>query len=345
VFDSADGRWVIREITEGAPLEAARCGLGCAGIIVSVDLHTVPNYMVTETVRTRQSVEEIVAAFADNPLSNFVLSPYGWIFSMFERKAVETRKRRLFELLKAHFFRLYGLSVLDIGFHIGVLASRLLGPWAIRTYLRLIPHTLIRNSERIDDAEHVLTTHHYLFRHEEMEIFVREADLARAIGFARAAIECFAAVDVSFPEEFLPPVRAAGLESALKERRGSYTHHYPLFCRRILPDETMISMTASVDGPMYSISIFTYDPPGRRDAYYEFCRFLAYSMLRLVDARLHWGKHFPFRYADVAPGYSRLEEFRSICLTHDPNGVLRNGYSKHVLNLAPGPSPLPPSGG
>jgi hypothetical protein len=134
---------------------------------------------------------------------------------------------------------------------------------------------------------------------------------------------------------------AAGLDRELTVKRGSYTHHYPLFCRRILPEETLISMTAAAPEPMYSISIFTYNRPGRRDAYYAFCFFLAHALRRLVDAKLHWGKHFPFEYADIAPLYPRLEEFRAICISHDPNGVLRNGYTKRVLNLPPGPATRP----
>jgi hypothetical protein len=169
-----------------------------------------------------------------------------------------------------------------------------------------------------------------------MEIFVKESDLERAIGFVRATIESFAAIDRVFPDEFRADLSELGLERELSERRGTYTHHYPLFCRRILRDHTMISMTSSADEPMYSISIFTYDPPGRRDAYYAFCRFLAYSMLKLVNARLHWGKHFPFQYSDIAPQYSRLEEFRALCQSNDPNGILRNGYTKRVLDLPSG---------
>jgi L-gulono-1,4-lactone dehydrogenase len=336
IFDGETGHWTVREFNEGPQLEAARCGLGCTGIILSVDLQTVPKYMVTETVRTRRNVEEIIGAFAENPLSNFVLSPYGWSFSMFERRAIENRRLSLFERIKTYFFRLYSLLLLDVIFHIGILVCRMLGPFAIRIFLRLAPSTLIKNCERIDDAEHILTTHHYLFRHEEMELFVRESDLARAISFVRTAIETFAAIDQASPDEFRAHLREIGLEQALTEYRGTYTHHYPLFCRRILPDQTMISMTAPADEPMYSISIFTYDPPGRRDPYYAFCRFLAYSLLRLVNARLHWGKHFPFQYGDIAAQYPRLEEFRALCQSHDPDGVLRNGYTRRVLNLPSG---------
>ena len=339
VFDPSTGHPVVREFTEGPELLAARCGLGCVGIILSVDLHTVPKYMVVETIRTYRSIEDIIAAFAANPLSNFLLSPYGWIFTMFERKPVEREAPTLGSTLRAWFFRLFSFIVLDVFFHLFVIASRIAGPRAIKALQRMVPHTLPKGHLRIDDSEHILTSHHYLFRHEEMEIFVSEADLPRAIRFLRASIEIFADVDTVCPEEFQAVLADTGFSEVIAAKRGSYVHHYPLFCRRVPPDETLISMTASVDEPMYSISIFTYDRPGHRDAYYAFCSFLAHSLLKLVNARLHWGKHFPFEYADIVRLYPRLEEFRALCVAHDRNGVLRNGYTARVLNLPPG---LPP---
>ena len=339
VFDPSTGHPVVREFTEGPELLAARCGLGCVGIILSVDLHTVPKYMVVETIRTYRSIEEIIAAFAANPLSNFLLSPYGWIFTMFERKPIEREAPTLGSTLRAWFFRLFSFIVLDVFFHLFVIASRIAGPRAIKALQRIVPHTLPKGHLRIDDSEHILTSHHYLFRHEEMEIFVSEADLPRAIRFLRASIEIFADVDTVCPEEFQAVLADTGFSEMIAAKRGSYVHHYPLFCRRVPPDETLISMTASVDEPMYSISIFTYDRPGRRDAYYAFCSFLAHSLLKLVNARLHWGKHFPFEYADIARLYPRLEEFRALCVAHDRNGVLRNGYTARVLNLTPGSPP------
>ena len=339
VFDEATGDPVIHEFTEGPELFAARCGLGCVGIILSVDLQTVPKYMVAETVRTYRAVEDIIPAFADHPLTNFTLSPYGWIYSVFERRPVERKAQSPYEKLWARIYRIYSLVLLDVIFHVGVKASRIIGPWAIKAFQKYAPYTLIRGRERIDDAEHVLTTHHDLFRHEEMEIFVGESDLPRAIRFLRAAIECFAGIKTIFPEEFADLLRERGLDRTIAAKRGSYVHHYPLFCRRVLPEDTLISMTASANGPMYSISIFTYERPGRREAYYAFCSFLANSLLTLVNARLHWGKHFPLAYADIAPLYPRLDEFRAVCMAHDRNGVLRNGYTARVLNLPPGPSP------
>jgi L-gulono-1,4-lactone dehydrogenase len=339
VFDPSTGHPVVREFTEGPELLAARCGLGCAGIILSVDLHTVPKYMVVETIRTYRNIEEIIAAFAANPLSNFLLSPYGWVFTMFERKAVEREAPTPGSTLRAWFFRLFSFIVLDVFFHLFVIASRIAGPRAIKALQKMVPHTLPKGHLRIDDSEHILTSYHYLFRHEEMEIFVSEADLSRTLRFLRASIELFADTGTVFPEEFRAVLADTGSDEVIAAKRGRYVHHYPLFCRRVLPDETLVSMTASVDEPMYSISIFTYDRPGRRDAYDAFCSFLAHSLLKLVNARLHWGKHFPFEHADIARLYPRLEEFRALCVAHDRNGVLRNGYTARVLNLPPGPPP------
>lgn len=338
VFETTTGHPVVREFTQGPELEAARCGLGCAGVILSVDLCTVPKYMVAETVRIYQSVEDIIATFSEHPLSNFAVSPYGWTLAVFERKPVEPCRQTLLSRARADFFRLYGFIVIDVLFHVGLYVSLMLGAWAVRAYLRLAPHSLIKNCERVDDSVQVLTTRHDLFRHEEMEIFVKESELARALRFMRAAIESFAATDVAFPAEFIPALTAANLFQVLETKRGAYTHHYPLFCRRILPEDTMMSMAAATGEPMYSISVFTFDGPEDREPYYEFCHFVAYSLLRLVDARLHWGKHFPFEYKDLVRLYPRLEEFRALCRSHDPHGVLRNGYTKHVLNLPVGPS-------
>lgn len=339
VFDPQTSHPVVREFTEGPELLAARCGLGCVGIILSVDLHTVPKYMVAETIRTYGSIEDIVAAFAEKPLSNFLLSPYGWVFTMFERKPIEREAPTLGSTLRAWFFRLFSFIVVDIFFHLFVIGSRIAGPRAIKAFHKIVPHTLPKGHVRIDDSEQILTSHHYLFRHEEMEIFVSEAELPRAMRFLRASIELFADIDTVFPEEFQAVLKDTGSEAAIAAKRGSYVHHYPLFCRRVLPEETLISMTASANGPMYSISVFTYDRPGHRDAYYAFCSFLAHSLLKLVNAKLHWGKHFPLEYADIAPLYPRLEEFRALCAAHDRNGVLRNGYTARVLNLPPGPPP------
>ncbi|MDQ8731635.1 D-arabinono-1,4-lactone oxidase [Bradyrhizobium sp. LHD-71] len=326
----------IREFDGGPELLAMRCGLGCTGIIVSVDLQTVPKYLVAETARRYDSIDQVIATFESNPLSTFTFSPYSWAFTAFERRAIARQPQSLPSRAKALAFRLYQLILIDTLFHLGVVGSRALGPAAVKFLQKHATKTLLTDVERVDNAEHVLTTQHDLFRHEEMELFVREADLSFVLRFLRAAVEFFSGDASTFPDELAARLRQANLATMLEGKHGSFVLHYPLFVRRILPEETLISMAAAADGPLYSVSIFTYDPPRQREPYYAFCLFVARALRTLVGARLHWGKHFPLSHSEIAVLYPELERFRAICRTHDPHGVLRNTYTARVLDLAPG---------
>jgi hypothetical protein len=168
----------------------------------------------------------------------------------------------------------------------------------------------------VDLAERVLTMKHDLFQHEEMEIFVPESRLAHALDLLRGATEAFAA-------------------------DGKYLHHYPYSIRRVLPEDTLLSMAAGASEPMYSISIFTYRAPGSRASYNIFCAWISEAMTRLYDARLHWGKHFPQASHDVARLCPGLPVFKQVCWGVDPNGVFRNAYTDRVLGLPPGPPCVP----
>lgn len=336
VVFTAGGKPEIREFDSGPELLAARCGLGCAGIIISADLQTVPKYLVAETVRRYESVEQIMATFDRNPLTNFTLSPYGWTLTAFERRPLDWHAQPILAKVKALAFRLYVLVLIDLVFHLGVVGSRAIGPAAVRLLHKNATKTLLKNVERVDDAEHVLTTKHDLFRHEEMELFVKETDLPFVMRFLRAAVEFFAGTASALPDEFKVAIRKAGLDEILAAKKGSFVLHYPLFCRRVLPEDTLISMAAGTEGPLFSISIFTYDPPRKREPYYAFCLFVARTLRQLVEMRLHWGKHFPLSHSEIAGLYPQFETFRALCNAHDPHGVLRNAYTSRVLNLPPG---------
>jgi hypothetical protein len=338
VFDAPSGQPLIREFSQGPELEAARCGLGCMGVILAVELPTVPKYKIAETIRVRHSLGEIVGLYADQPLTQFFWTPYSWAWLTFERRPVEQPRLSSWDRVKAHVLRMVNLVFVDVFFHLFVIASRKTGLAGVKTFFRIVPHLMLKNRERIDDAEHVLTMEHDLFRHEEMELFVREADLARAMEVIRAAIEVCAGTATTVPAHVEAQLREAGTYDALLALRGSYVHHYVVFCRRVMPDDTLVSMAASAHQPYYSVSIFTYDRPERRQPFYELCGWLARTLLRLVDARLHWGKHFPLEYRDIARLYPRLAEFRAQCHIVDPAGVLRNGYTARVLDLPPGPA-------
>jgi len=72
---------------------------------------------------------------------------------------------------------------------------------------------------------------HDLFRHEEMELFVREANLARAMEIVRAAIEICAGTATPVPPDIETRLRDVGAYDAFLALRGSYVHHYLVFCR------------------------------------------------------------------------------------------------------------------
>jgi xylitol oxidase len=99
----------------------------------------------------------------------------------------------------------------------------------------------------------------------------------------------------------------------------------------VLPDDTLISMTADATEPYYAISFITYVEP--RDAFYQLASFLADSMTLLFEARLHWGKYFPLEHSPVAAAYPKLAEFRGICRQTDPHGVFRNEFVQKVLGF------------
>lgn len=335
-YDAASGEPTIIEHRGGDELRAARCGLGCMGVIVSVEIRTVPKYNVTEVVRVRSTLDEILRVYADRPLTQFIWTPHHWKWVSFERVSTERSTTTLATRLKALAFRAHGRLVVDILLHLGIKTSQLMGGWAVRGLLRAAPYLVIRNVVRVDDAEHVLTTGHYYFRHEEMELFVAESKLPEVTEFLRCAIAIFAGGRDPVPVAIAAKLDAVGMFDELTRHRGTYLHHYPLFFRRVLGEETLISMGASLKEPSYSISIFTFSQAAHRQPYYAFCSFLAHSLNRIAAARIHWGKHFPLQYADIAPLYPELEMFRALCRRSDPGGVLRNRYTERVLALPPG---------
>ena len=205
-------------------------------------------------------------------------------------------------------------------------------PSWIRGFFRSVfIHLAWKDRTVIDRSELVLTLHHELFKHLEMELFVPASQLADALAIVRHAIAVFDGNDVE-PD---PAVEAAldrvGLLDELYRGAGSYTHHYPIFIRRVLPDDTLVSMTAGASEPFYTISLFCYHEP--RTAFYGLADFVARALNRLHRACPHWGKYFPLGYADIEEYYPRLPAFRAICDRHDPRGTFRNAYVNHVCGF------------
>ena len=103
--------------------------------------------------------------------------------------------------------------------------------------------------------------------------------------------------------------------------------------RKVLKDETMISMTSG--GDAYAVSFITYRK--NTDSFEAVMGFLASVMASAFDARPHWGKLMPLDAEEVERLYPRLREFRKICEKQDPNGVFRNRFVTRKMwsNAAP----------
>jgi L-gulono-1,4-lactone dehydrogenase len=332
-YDRHSGEPQIVEYRGGNVLKAARCALGCMGVLLTVEVRTVAKYLVEETVRPHASLDDLLKVYAEHPLTQFILVPHGWGFVAWERKAVDMRPLRLVDRLKAWFFRLYGIVWIDVAFHLLLKTAVVIGAPAVKLLFRLLPYLLLKKLTRIDHAEHVLTLGHYYFQHEEMELFVPESRLREAVELLRAATAVFAGDTVSVPEEIETRLTLHKLHGDLIRNTGTYVQHYPFFFRRVEPDDTLISMTSGAKEPYYSVSVFTYLAPGQRQHYYVYCAWLARAMNRLFGTRLHWGKHFPLGALEIARLYPELERFRQLCGEVDPNGVFRNDYTKRVLGL------------
>ena len=82
-------------------------------------------------------------------------------------------------------------------------------------------------------------------------------------------------------------IQKAQLFDSLSLIKGCFTHHYPICFRRIMPDNTLISMASGVSEDWYAISFITYVEP--RDEFYALTTFLANSMFELFQARHNIG--------------------------------------------------------
>ncbi len=267
---------------------------------------------------------------ADAPLQQFFLIPHLWRYYAQERAVCDKNQASL----AAPLYRLYWFFTIDVGLHLlltlfaVVLRSKRLVRFLFR---RLMPAAILPRWVVTDRSDKMLVMEHELFRHLEMELFVPATHLVAA---AEYVVEVLQVADGSRTEVstiIQEQLRSAGLLEALTAIKGTFSHHYPVCFRRVLADDTLISMSAGSEVCWYAISFITYVQP--REAFYDLARFLAASMAKLYDARLHWGKWFPLGAEQVRQMYPALREFQEVCTRFDPRGVFRNRYVASVLGL------------
>lgn len=332
---TAPGAATIIEVRDGDALRAARCSLGCLGAVVSVTLPCVAQYHVRERARPCAAIEEALSSEAEAPLQQFFLFPHLWRYFVQQREVVPGPRS-----WTAPLYRLYWFLAIDLALHLlvklsaAVLRSRL----AIRALYRyLVPSVIFPWWKVVDRSDRMLVMEHELFRHLELEAFVPQEHVVAAAKFVELVLKHAAGEAVEVPEETEEHLRAAQLWEPFCQLQGSFVHHYPVCFRRILPDDTLLSMAAG-NQTWYAISLITYVEP--REPFYRMAELLARGLLARFSGRIHWGKWFPLGTAEIEQMYPHLDRFRAVCRDFDPQGVFANRFTEK-LNLA---AQTPPEG-
>lgn len=326
-YDPDTGRARIYHWTGGDELRAARCAVGCMGVVLSVRFRCVPRYDVAEVMVSCETIEEVLAGEAEYPLQQFYLVPHLWRYFAQRRVIVPVRTGHGWAAPPYRVWWAYGI---DIGLH---LAIKTVAAWLHSRslthglYQYILPKLIVQNVTVIDRSERMLIMEHELFRHLEMELFVPARHVRAAAAFIESVVKVFDGT-AEWPVPIALQLDSIGMRAELLSQRGRFTHHYPITFRRVLPDDAFIAPSVG-DEPVYAVSFITYAEP--RSDFLAMAAFLARSMARLFDARPHWGKWFPLNSAEVERLYPRLTAFRAICERVDPKGVFRNKFTSQVL--------------
>ena len=320
----------IVEINDGSELQAARCSLGCLGVITEITLSCIPQYFVQEKYTFCESIEDILELEKQAPLQQFFLMPHSWRFLAQERVVSSECRRRGLAIV----FRVYWFIVIDVGMHLTLklFASIVKSKKLIHFFYHSVAPSLISSRWVVTDrSDRTLVMKHDLFRHLEIELFVTRSNVMEAASFVKDVLQLADNANYQLSQQTVQKLEKAGLLNSLEQIKGRFTHHYPICFRRILADDTLISMASSDTEDYYAISFITYVEP--RDDFYALATFLANSMFELFDARIHWGKWFPQNADQINQLYPNLDEFRNICRQFDPQGVFRNQFVEDKLSL------------
>jgi FAD/FMN-containing dehydrogenase len=340
-YDPTTGEAHIYEWYDGPELHAARCALGFMGIILSLKIRCVPDFSVLQKVERCKTLDEVLSLEKSYPLQEFVLIPYAWDFVVTRRRPI--RKRPTAEnSLKTRLYRAYALVVQDALAHLVLklfLAFKKAGPvrWLTK---HMVPGLFLPGTEVIDSSENTLTRRHDLFQHVEMELFVPSSHLRAAVYLLQELVQVFAGEREDVSAETAVSLNEIGMLDVLHTLRGSYLHHYPVAFRRVLPEDTLISMTGNAQEAYYTISFFSYSTP--RESFYAMMRYIAQVFNYMYGAFPHWGKHFPLWNSDIEVLFPELDQFRSICHAVDPDGVFLNDFARRVLGFTDPVGEVPP---
>lgn len=326
---NAAGEPAIRTITGGAELLAARCSLGCLGIVISVRFRCRPAYRLEEHLQEYHTLDEVLAQETDYPLQQFYLIPWRWRFLGQHRRESAAPRSRL-----AGLYRWYWFLLVDLGLHLTLLlfVRGLRSMRMMKTFFRwVVPLTLIQRWRIVDYSPDMLIMEHELFRHLETEIFVPRSQLPAALQFVREVLEYADGNREALSSTTQQQLSELGLLDETLALCGVYTHHYVICVRSVQPDDTLLSASSGRSETSYAISLITYEHPTRRDGFFRVSKSLVHSMARLFGGRPHWGKHCALDRPLVQELYPRAGDFAQIRRELDPSGAFLNRWTSELF--------------
>lgn len=341
-YDTDSGKAVIKEVSDGVALQALRCSLGCLGVIVNVQMQCRNAYRIEESFHEYDKFSDVAAAEKASPLQQFYLVPWRWTYFVQHRREVNVPSSTLLFV-----YQWYRFLFLDIGLHLALLfAVRVLRlRWAIRAMIgRIVPFFVIQDWRVVGPSNTQMVMEHELFRHIELELFVQKSQLDSAMEYLQNVLEVAGGTTSQEDRVFQERIAGLGMADELEKISGSYCHHYPICIRKILVDDTLVSMASpscrdldiaiaseSVHEPWYSITLSNFEKLENRRAFENVCQFLTRSMSQLFCARPHWGKLCMLNPEELRDLYPRFSEFRQVCLDYDSNRVFRNRWTDELL--------------
>jgi len=336
-YDSVTGKATVSEISGGDELRAARCSLGCLGVILSVKMQCRPSYNVEEAWHEHEHLADVIDAEREYPLQQFFLVPWRWTYMSQYRRETDRQKSKTARLYHWYRFLTIDISMLLL---IIILVRLLRINAIIRLMLRrVIPAFVIRDWHVVGPSTPQLVMEHEIFRHIEMELFVQKSNLESAMSYVRQILCVAAGTGNSIDDQFKERLVLAGREKDLADVSGTYCHHFPICIRKVLQDDTLISMTspadlASKEAPpeaWYAITLTCYARGSEQDAFEKLGRFLTHSMAALFSARPHWGKLCYLQPDKLRGLYPQFEVFRELSQTYDPDGHFQNDWTSELL--------------
>ena len=333
-YDPSTGAARVFEWTDGEDLLAARCGVGCAGIVLSIRMRVQPDWLIEERAQWFTSLDQVLAAARDYPRTQFYLIPWSWRWYAQLRRPVAGDSPGSPGLV-AHALRGFRLVVIDMalngairGMAGGAMSLRAI-PWSFRWLLPGIAPPGVRVRDR---SRELLTMRHDLFRHVECELFVPASQVAHSAAYVEWVLQCCRGEPAPLPAELAADRFGCDVTADVHPLRGRYLHDYPITFRSVLRDDTLISMTSGDRSDVwYSISLITY----QRDhsPFMTVMRFLTRTMARAYGARPHWGKVCTLTTEEAAMVYPDLPRFRAHCQRIDPDQVFVNDFTRRVLGF------------